>query len=43
MNDIVGLEAVSQSFRIAKTILKVHKEVEVIILNPGILLQFTNP
>lgn len=34
-NDVVGLEAGSQSFRIAKTILKVHKEIQVIVLNPG--------
>nr|WP_162887782.1 hypothetical protein [Leptospira mayottensis] len=32
-------ESKSQSFRIAKMILKVHKEVQVIVLN---LLQFTN-
>ncbi|TQE61492.1 IS110 family transposase, partial [Leptospira noguchii] len=31
MNRSIG----SQSFRIAKTILKVHKEVQVIVLNPG--------
>ncbi|EKP14949.1 hypothetical protein KHM19_32450 [Leptospira borgpetersenii] len=34
-NDVIGLEAGSQSFRIAKTILKAHKEVQVIVLNPG--------
>ncbi|EMO68216.1 transposase, partial [Leptospira kirschneri str. 200803703] len=33
LNDIVGLEAGSQSFRIAKSIL--NKGVQVIVLNPG--------
>ncbi|EQA79096.1 transposase domain protein [Leptospira alstonii serovar Pingchang str. 80-412] len=33
LNDIVGLEAGSQSFRIAKSIL--NKGIQVIVLNPG--------
>ncbi|OOB92485.1 IS110 family transposase, partial [Leptospira interrogans serovar Hardjo] len=32
-NDVVGLEAGSQSFRIAKSIL--NKGIQVIVLNPG--------
>ncbi|EMY76017.1 transposase domain protein [Leptospira weilii serovar Ranarum str. ICFT] len=39
-NDIVGLEAGSQSFRIAKSIL--NKGVQVIVLNPGDLATFIN-